>query len=79
MARRGSGSKNEDKEELPRKHRPTNKASIGRKAALGLRQIAALMAPSVPSLRSHRQVTNAATSCICQTLARPGKKMRTRK
>jgi len=27
--------------------RPTNKASIGRKAALGLRQIAALMAPSV--------------------------------
>jgi hypothetical protein len=26
---------------------PTNKASIGRKAALGLRQIAALMAPSV--------------------------------
>jgi hypothetical protein len=25
----------------------TNKASIGRKAALGLRQIAALMAPSV--------------------------------
>jgi hypothetical protein len=47
MARRGTGSKNEDKEELPREHRPTNKASIGRKAALGLRQIAALMAPSV--------------------------------
>jgi len=30
----------------------TNKASIGRKAALGLRQIAALMAPSASSLRS---------------------------
>jgi hypothetical protein len=30
-------------------HQPTNKASIGRKAALGLRQIAALMASS-PSL-----------------------------
>jgi len=25
MARRGTGSKNEDKEELPREHRPTNK------------------------------------------------------
>jgi hypothetical protein len=32
--------------------RLTNKASIGRKAALGLRQIAALMAPSASSLRS---------------------------
>jgi hypothetical protein len=31
---------------------PTNKASTGRKAALGLRQIAALMAPSASSLRS---------------------------
>ena len=31
----------------------TNKASIRRKAALGLRQIAALMAPSASSLRSH--------------------------
>jgi hypothetical protein len=43
----------------------TNKACIGRKAALGLRQIAALLAPSVSTLRSHRHVANAATSCIC--------------
>ena len=35
-----------------------------RKASLGLRQIAALMAPSVSTLRSHRHVANASTSCF---------------
>ena len=45
--------------------RTTNKASIGRKAALGLRHIAGLMPPSPSSLRSRCDVGNPATSCVC--------------
>ena len=64
-----------DKDEEPRKTlhygsvpvyiRTTNKASIGRKAALGLRHIAGLMPPSPSSLRSRCDVGNPATSCVC--------------
>ena len=43
----------------------TNKASIGRKAAFGLRHIAGLMPPSPSSLRSRCDVGNPATSCVC--------------
>ena len=46
----------------------TNKASIGRKAALGLRHIGLFEAPSPSPLRSRRHVAIRPTSCVLQTL-----------
>jgi hypothetical protein len=48
--------------------RATNKASIGLKAALGLRQIAALMAPSASSLHSQPSCRQCGNFLLCWTL-----------
>jgi hypothetical protein len=46
----------------------TAKASVGRKAALGLRHIGLFEAPSPSALRWRRHVAIRPTSCLWQTL-----------